>query len=111
MFELLLLCGTQVVGEHDRLRSVLHQPAIGRVAHNGQRPCPSIDRTEGLDAAIRSQRRILDNVFGVGRTAGKPLCKAIGFGHVRQKDFIERFAFILVWHNWDRRLLLARQPI
>jgi hypothetical protein len=30
---------------------------------------------------------------------------------VRQKDFIERCAIILVLHSWDRRLLLARQTI
>jgi hypothetical protein len=30
---------------------------------------------------------------------------------MRQKDFIEHCAFILVLHSWDRRLLLAKQTI
>jgi hypothetical protein len=42
---------------------------------------------------------------------GEPLRETIGFGHVRQKDFIEHCAIILALHKWDRRLLLARQTI
>jgi hypothetical protein len=37
--------------------------------------------------------------------------ETIGFGHVRQKDFIEQRAFIPALHSWDRRLLLARRTI
>jgi hypothetical protein len=71
----------------------------------------SIDGTETLDATKSAQRDILRNVFGVVCIAGEPLRETIGFGHVRQKDFIERCAIILVLHSWDRRLLLARQTI
>jgi hypothetical protein len=39
------------------------------------------------------------------------LRETIGFGHVRQKDFIEHCAITLALHSWDRRLLPARQTI
>jgi len=67
--------------------------------------------TETLDAAKRAQRGFLHNVFGVAGISGEPLCDTIYFGHVWQKDFIEHCALILVLHNRDRRLLLARQAI
>jgi hypothetical protein len=111
MLKFLLLSRTQIVREGDSLRFVLPQPAIGRVSHNGQRPRSSIDGTKTLDSAKRAQRGILHNVFGVVCIAGEPLRETIGFGHVRQKDFIEHCAIILALHSWDRRLLPARQTI
>ena len=48
---------------------------------------------------------------GLDLRYGQPFRETIGFGHVRQKDFIEHCAIILVLHSWDRRLLPARQTI
>src|SRR5260370_12306492 len=110
MLKLSLMRNTQVVGENDGLWSILHQPAVGRVAHNCQGPRASIDGTELPDAAKCTQRRILHNVFGVFCIAGEPWCQTIGFGHVRQKDFTEHCAIILVLHNSSPPSLLSPHP-
>src|ERR1700720_2024999 len=65
MLKFLLLRNTKVVGENHRLWPVLRQPTVGRVAHNSEGPRASIDGTETLDAAKRTQRCILHDVFGV----------------------------------------------
>src|SRR4051794_11164189 len=64
---------------------------------------------KALDAAKCAQRCILHNIFGVVGIAGQPLCQTIGFGHMRQKDFVEHCAIIVALHDQARRLLLANK--
>ena len=74
MLNFLLLSRTEIVRKDDSFGFVLQQPAIGRISHNFQRPGPSIDGAEALDAAKCAQRRVLHNILGVVGIAGHPLC-------------------------------------
>ena len=64
-FKLPMILKSQFLCEDDSLRTIFHHPAIGGVAHDGQRPGSRVDRAEAINTAKRAQGCLLHHVLGI----------------------------------------------
>ena len=83
------LDGFEVLDEYNSGRSVLVEPAVSRMAHDGQDPGSSIAMGEIPDAPERTQASILHHILGVGATAGEPARQSIGIVQMGQHHTLE----------------------
>ena len=82
-----------------RGRAVLAQPAIGGVAHDGQRPGAGVDAGKAADAAQRAQAGFLHHVLGVGAVARQPAGERVAIGEIRQHHLPEAGPILARWRT------------
>src|ERR1700730_6807937 len=78
--------GFDVLDQYNSGRSILLQPAVSRMAHDGQHPGTSIAIGEIADAPERAHASLLHYILGVGATAGEPARQRIGIVQMGQHD-------------------------
>ena len=88
----------EILDEHQSRRPVLGEPAIARVAHNGQRPGARIAAAKSANALEGPKRSLLHDVFGVDAAPGQPPGQPKSIDKVREEHLGKAILICRVAH-------------
>src|SRR5262245_55452925 len=89
MFHLLTRALVKILGQHHRRGTILGEPSVARVAHDGEGPGARAAPAEGSNTLEGSERRLLHDVLCVGAVPCDPSGEPAGIVEVGHEQLDE----------------------